>query len=220
MAEEYRARVAAELAHEVCNVVQLIDAVGVMLQSRVDEEAGLLLDDLVACGGRASHLAKRLMALAREELTGGEPMNLSAAVAAEIAVMRRLAPAGVTVTDELEPEPLHTMLAIRDVQQVMQNLARNAFDAMPNGGTLRICLRRTEPHAELSIVDSGNGMTDETRARCLELFFTTKPETGTGVGLYSVRSTVERVGGRIIVDSAPGAGTTVTMLVPLVAHRS
>ena len=215
MAEEYRARVAAELAHEVRNVVQIVQTVAAMLQGRVGDDARPLLEDLVACGARASHLAQRLMTLAREELAGDQPTDLAAAVANEITVMQRIAPAGVTVTGELEPEQLHTMLAIRDVQQVMLNLATNAFDAMPDGGALGVRLRRVDAHAELSVVDTGIGMTDDTRDHCFELFFTTKPETGTGVGLYSVRSAIERVGGRITVASAPGAGTTVTMLVPL-----
>lgn len=84
MAEEYRARVAAELAHEVRNVVQIVQTVGAMLKGRVGDDARPLLDDLVACGARASHLAPRLMTRAREELAGDQPTDLAAAVAHEI----------------------------------------------------------------------------------------------------------------------------------------
>jgi PAS domain S-box-containing protein len=114
-----------------------------------------------------------------------------------------------------------------EVREALINLVFNAVDAMPDGGLLTMRTRRcTSPvpgngaaqaFAQVEIVDTGMGMDDDTRRRCLEPFFTTKGERGTGLGLAMVYGVAQRHGADIHIDSAVGRGTTVRMSFPIPA---
>jgi signal transduction histidine kinase len=103
------------------------------------------------------------------------------------------------------------------MQQVLTNLLLNARDAMPRGGEVRI---ETSPDPErvgwlrLTIVDSGDGMPPETLARIWEPFYTTKT-SGTGLGLSVAHRIIREHGGAVAVQSAPGRGTTFTIVLPI-----
>jgi PAS domain S-box-containing protein len=126
-----------------------------------------------------------------------------------------------TVT-ELAPDLPQIMAAESEIREALTNLVFNAVDAMPEGGTLTVRTRITggaparpsdqdlrQAHVEVS--DTGRGMDEETRRRCLEPFFTTKGERGTGLGLAMVYGMVQRHSGDIEIESAPGIGTTVRL---------
>ncbi|HVO47551.1 MAG TPA: ATP-binding protein, partial [Steroidobacteraceae bacterium] len=109
-----------------------------------------------------------------------------------------------------------------ELREALTNLVINAIDAMPSGGTLTVrtsamtgSLRRggaSEPvQSVLEVIDTGVGMDDATRRRCLEPFFTTKGEQGTGLGLAMVYGTIQRHGAEMEIESAPGRGTTVRL---------
>jgi CheY-like chemotaxis protein len=100
------------------------------------------------------------------------------------------------------------------VREALTNLIFNAVDAMPEGGVLRLVVRRQDGHVVVEIADSGTGMTPEVRARLFEPFFTTKGAGGTGLGLVNVFGAVEQHDGRIEVDTALGQGTTFRLLLP------
>lgn len=111
-----------------------------------------------------------------------------------------------------------------ELRDALTNLVFNAVDAMPQGGRLSLRTRLLEPDGaspaargfvQLEVADSGVGMDAETRSRCLEPFFTTKGERGTGLGLPMVYGTMQRHGGEIEVLSAPGEGTRVTLSFPV-----
>lgn len=116
---------------------------------------------------------------------------------------------------------LHTNFAARlpaalgiesEIREALTNLIFNAVDAMPQGGTLTLRTRQDEEGRVLvEVTDSGMGMDEDTRRRCLEPFFTTKGERGTGLGLAMVYGVMQRHSGAIEIDSAPGAGTTVRL---------
>ena len=105
------------------------------------------------------------------------------------------------------------------------NLVINARDAMPSGGVVAVATRRgalsgaggkDKPCAMLSVRDTGVGMDRETLSRVFEVFFTTKTQgKGTGLGLPTVQRIAENAGGRVEIDSSPGIGTTVRVLLPL-----
>lgn len=102
-----------------------------------------------------------------------------------------------------------------ELREALTNLVFNAVDAMPEGGTITLRTRLDVPGVVLEVVDTGIGMSEETRRKCLEPFFTTKGERGTGLGLAMVYGIVKRHNADIDILSAPGAGTTMRITFPL-----
>jgi CheY-like chemotaxis protein len=143
-------------------------------------------------------------------------------------MLRRLIGEGVSIQIDTPTEPLHVRLDPSQLQQVLMNLAVNARDAMPEGGTLALEIRRTDvvrpdidlvsqQHVELEVRDTGHGMPDDVRRQVFEPFFTTKAVGhGTGLGLSTVYGIVSNAGGSITVESTEGVGTIFRILLPLV----
>jgi CheY-like chemotaxis protein/anti-sigma regulatory factor (Ser/Thr protein kinase) len=102
------------------------------------------------------------------------------------------------------------------IEQIVMNLVVNAGDAMPNGGTitLRTRLIRRDNQVVVEVQDTGIGMSETTRSRCLEPFFTTKGDRGTGLGLPMVFGMVQRHGGDLDIESELGKGTTMRLTFP------
>ena len=103
------------------------------------------------------------------------------------------------------------MAAESEIREALINLVFNAVDAMPDGGTLTLRTRTVPERVRVEVTDTGVGMDEDARRRCLEPFFTTKGERGTGLGLPMVYGTVQRHSAQIDIDSAPGRGTTVSL---------
>src|SRR5439155_1371324 len=102
------------------------------------------------------------------------------------------------------------------IREMLANLIFNAVDAMPEGGTITVRARPEGRHqVRLEVRDTGTGMSEEVRQRCLEPFFSTKGQHGTGLGLSLVHATVERHGGTLTVESEPGRGATFIALLPI-----
>ena len=116
---------------------------------------------------------------------------------------------------ELAPEPLKVMGVEAEIREALTNLVFNAVDAMPEGGTLTLRSRLVGAASSGSVIvevaDTGAGMDEETRQKCLVPFFTTKGERGTGLGLAMVFGMAERHSASIEIESAPGDGTTVRL---------
>jgi CheY-like chemotaxis protein len=106
-----------------------------------------------------------------------------------------------------------------ELREMLTNLIFNAVDAMPQGGTITLSTREDAAGGEvvLEVADTGTGMSEETRRRCLEPFFTTKGERGSGLGLAMVYGTVERHGGSLEIESSLGRGTRFIFRFPLAA---
>jgi signal transduction histidine kinase len=117
-----------------------------------------------------------------------------------------------TLTD-LRPLPPFISSA-PELREVLTNLIFNAVDALPKGGLVRISTAEVDDRIQIQVHDNGVGMTEQEQARCLEPFYTTKGENGTGLGLAVVYGFVQRYGGSISIQSAKGVGTTVTLLLP------
>jgi signal transduction histidine kinase/ActR/RegA family two-component response regulator len=119
-------------------------------------------------------------------------------------------------------EPLPNIMgAEHEIRDALTNLIFNAVDAMPTGGTLAVRTRRAtvadgETRVLIEVTDTGVGMDEDTRRRCLEPFYTTKGERGTGLGLAMVYGMIQRHSAELEIDSAPGRGTTVRLNFPAV----
>ena len=126
---------------------------------------------------------------------------------------------GVVIELQTElAQALPSILGIEsEIREALTNLIFNAVDAMPNGGTLtlRTRINANSTQVQVEIIDTGIGMNDDTRRRCLEPFFTTKGERGTGLGLAMVYGTLQRHGAEIEIDSTLGRGTTMRLLFPV-----
>jgi len=130
----------------------------------------------------------------------------------------------IRLNAELATELPPIMGVESEVREALINLVFNAVDAMPNGGTLTVRTRTTgdagasgEGHVQISVADDGVGMDEETRRRCLEPFFTTKGERGTGLGLAMVYGVVRRHSAELETESTPGKGTTMRLSFPVSA---
>lgn len=124
---------------------------------------------------------------------------------------------GIEVRVEVLSDPSPTAIQGNEaeIRNVLTNLVFNAVDAMPRGGALTLSCARSEKEAVVEVRDTGTGMTEEVRRRCLEPFYTTKGERGTGLGLSVALGTVERHGGTIEIESEMGRGTTMRLRFPL-----
>lgn len=129
---------------------------------------------------------------------------------------------GVVISIDIRlDETVPPVMAIRgELRTALTNLIFNAVDAMPNGGTLTIATATRNGWGIIEVTDTGTGMDEETLQRCLEPFYTTKGERGTGLGLPMVYGTVKRFSGDIEIESAPGVGTTLRLLLPVPERNS
>jgi PAS domain S-box-containing protein len=222
-------QLASGVAHDFNNLLTVILGFGEMLldEASLDASERESLSQLIEAGQRGAKLTSQLLALARRSMVEPRSSNVNDVVESSAALLRRLLREDVRLETRLG-----AIAAVKidpgQLEQVFMNLAVNARDAMPEGGTLSITTERVElaeptrtPTAELpageyvriSVADTGVGMTEDLQSRIFEPFFTTKgPGKGTGLGLATVEGIVRQAGGIIRVESAPGRGTTFHIL--------
>jgi CheY-like chemotaxis protein len=121
---------------------------------------------------------------------------------------------------ELAPDVPKIMGMESEIREALINLVFNAADAMPKGGTLTLRTKLSGNNVGVDVADTGTGMDEETRRRCLEPFYTTKGERGTGLGLAMVYGIVQRHGADLEIESEPGRGTTIRMIFSLAASSA
>ena len=174
---------------------------------------------------RAAGLTQRILAFSRRQPLSPKPVQLSDLVAGMDELLTHSVGEGVKIESNLAAR-WWTMCDVNQMENVILNLAINARDAMPGGGTLVIATRdmtlKTAPtdvsefipgdYIALSVRDTGEGMSEEVRQRALDPFFTTKPQgKGTGLGLSMTFGYVRQSNGYLVIESAPGNGTTITI---------
>lgn len=167
---------------------------------------------------RARTLVQQILAFSRRLPQERTVQPLAPLLEEPLALLRSTLPASARLEREVTDEALYVEVDAHQVQQVLLNLCTNALQALPaHSGRIRVEVARAEAGmARLSVIDDGSGMDAATRARIFEPFFTTKPVgQGTGLGLAVVHGIVTASGGRIAVDSAPGRGTRIDVLLPL-----
>jgi PAS domain S-box-containing protein len=208
---------AGGIAHDFNNLLTGIGGYAELATSTT--ERGTLvsrcLDGIKTATEEAAGLTSRLLAFSRRNVPERQIVDLNEIVREAASLLERVVRSDVRVTLALM-HPLPAISAdLAQLKQVVLNLALNARDAMPDGGTLTIETTVSGQSVVLRVRDSGIGMDAATRSRALEPFFTTKPEgEGTGLGLSLVYGVVDELGGRLSIESAIGLGTIIEVALP------
>ncbi|HVK11836.1 MAG TPA: ATP-binding protein [Gemmataceae bacterium] len=216
-------RLAGGIAHDFNNLLTVINGSAEILRDRLPEGEPhrALADEVLDAGNRAANLTRQLLAFSRQRFVAPAPLDLNQVVSGTAALLRRLIGDEVTLVTELAPDAPWVLAETGLVEQVLMNLAVNARDAMPKGGTLTIRTAKTPGGlARLTVADTGVGMDEATQAKVFEPFFTTKPVgQGTGLGLATVYGVVQTLGGVIRFTSERGKGTVFEVDLPALADR-
>ena len=225
-------RLAGGIAHDFNNMVTVISGFGELIKEQVDPESSLrgYSEEIIKAGENASRLTKQLLAFGRRQVLAPVVLDLNVVIKNTEKMLRRLITENIEIKTVLRPELWHIKADASQMEQVVINLAVNARDAMPEGGTITIELQNVlldEEYARshsgvapgkyviLIVTDSGSGMDEATRARIFEPFFTTKElGKGTGLGLATVYGIVRQSGGFIWVYSEPDEGTSFKIYLP------
>jgi two-component system, cell cycle sensor histidine kinase and response regulator CckA len=174
-------------------------------------------DEIRKAAARAASLTGQLLAFSRRQVLQPRALDLNAVVSDMDMMLRRLIGEDVELVALLDPNVGPVQADPTQVEQVIVNLAVNARDAMPNGGSVTIETSDISTDdgdfVELRMTDTGIGMTEAERQQLFDPFFTTK-EGGTGLGLATVYGIVEQSGGTIEVDTAPGMGSSFRIWLP------
>jgi two-component system, cell cycle sensor histidine kinase and response regulator CckA len=175
-------------------------------------------DDVAEIGraaDRAAALTRQLLMFSRREVVKPEVLDVGALVRDLERLLDRTLSERIALRITVGPGLVPVLADRAQLEQVLVNLAVNARDAMPDGGTLAIAVGGVAGGVRITVVDDGVGMPEEVRERAFEPFFTTKdPGQGTGLGLATVHGIVTDSGGTVDIDSAPGRGTVVTIFLP------
>jgi two-component system cell cycle sensor histidine kinase/response regulator CckA len=226
-------RLAGGVAHDFNNLLTAIRGFAELhLAEHAADDAGRAdVVEIERAAERATQLTMRLLAFSRRAEVHPTPVDLAGLVRDAMALLRRLV--GEDIVVHLDASPTVALVFADPVQmeQVLLNLAANARDAMPTGGTLGLEIKSvllgdaylaTHPGAKkgwqvlLAVSDTGVGMDEATRAHIFEPFFTTKPlGEGTGLGLASVYGIVKQAGGYVDVESLPGGGSVFRVYLPV-----
>jgi PAS domain S-box-containing protein len=227
-------RLAGGVAHDFNNMLTAIAGYSDLIRADADPSAAVFrnAEEIRKAAERAATLTRQLLAYSRHQVLAPRVIQLNTVAADLEKMLRRLIREEVTLTLRLDRNLRKIEAEPGQLEQVIMNLAVNATDAMPQGGSLTIGTANAEldeayawGHADvqpggyalLTVADTGHGMTDDVKARLFEPFFTTKePGKGTGLGLATVYGIVKANGGHIEVESAPGRGTTFKVYLPQV----
>ena len=226
-------RLAAGIAHDFNNLLTAILGYTELMLEQIDSEKPIHSDlRLVQQAGQsAAALTKQLLAFGRKQLLQVEVLDLNEIVRTSAQLLRRVIGEQIGVSIETAQERCLVRADRLEVEQVLLNLAVNARDAMPDGGTLTIRTAHVDiadsrpfsgpvvvpvgRYGRVTVADNGCGMPPETLDHVFEPFFTTKEiGRGTGLGLATVYGIVKQLGGYIWVASAPQQGTTFTVYFP------
>lgn len=221
---------AAGLVHDFRNVLTVVGSTLSLLDRKEMDERmrHVLITETGRSLERGKDLAKQLLSLSRHEELACERICIFELVDSLRGLVGAALGPDVTLAVDT-PTGLPPILADRSrLELALLNLVTNARDAMPTGGTLRItselvqsCSRGAPTsYIHLTIADTGQGMDEVTLAHATELFFTTKDrQTGTGIGLWLVRSFLEEMGGDFTLSSVAGQGTSAEMWFPALDNR-
>jgi PAS domain S-box-containing protein len=211
-------RLAGGIAHDFNNLLTAIMGFAQMLlmDESLEGESREWISEIRKSIDRGAGLVRQLLAFSRKQVLQPRRFDLNEMIRGTEKMLARLIGEHVRLALALGEPPLAIRADPGQVELVVLNLAVNARDAMPDGGTLTIATAAAaDGGVVLSISDTGCGMDEKVKGHLFEPFFTTKaPGSGTGLGLSTVYGIVKQSGGSISVESAPGAGTTIAVSFP------
>lgn len=221
-------RFAAGISHDFNNILGVIGAYCSTAAKALPpgSSAGGDISEICVAVERGARLTNQLHLFSRQASAEEQAIDINPLIDNSADIIRRLAGGAVKVELKTAGSPLMVKCSRSQLEQVLLNLAVNARDAMPGGGTLSvsasrqaICFPSTRQCLDAALItmaDTGEEMTQEVREKIFEPFFTTKPEgKGSGLGLAIVHGIVRQHGGEIVVRSAPGSGTRFDIYLPL-----
>jgi PAS domain S-box-containing protein len=216
-------QLAGGIAHDFNNMLTAITGYAELLgysfaegDSRLDD-----IGELKRAAAHAAGLTRQLLAFSRKQTLLPQRLDANEVVSGLEPMLRRTIGDQIEITLELEPGLAQVEADPDQLTQVVLNIALNARDAMPEGGRLTISTSAVDAGVAIVVSDTGTGMDEETLEHIFEPFFTTKDTgKGTGLGLATVYGVVSQSGGRIEVESQPGAGSTFRVLLPRAAALS
>lgn len=226
-------RLAGGVAHDFNNLLSVINGYGELLAK--DNAMGSLqrrsLQHIQDAGARAADLTRQLLAFGRKQIVAPRLLDLGAVLLGTSGMLERIIGEDIEVVISIEPGLPRVSADPGQLEQVVLNLAVNARDAMPDGGTLTLELQRVEvldgppeapdalspgAYALLKVSDTGIGIEASVLPRIFEPFFTTKEMgRGTGLGLATIYGILKQHGGHATVESQLGRGTTFSVYLPL-----
>ncbi len=227
-------RLAGGMAHDFNNLLTVIQANLEFARMSLDEGVDVRaeLDEARGAANRGARLIQQLLAFARRQVVQPRRIGVNGLVRDFSALMSRVAAGRMEVALDLAAEDIEVEIDPGQLEQVLMNLAINARDAMPNGGTLTIRTRRVDPSALpagvppgpcllLALSDTGTGIDPALQPQVFEPFFSTKPPgQGVGLGLSTVYGIVKQAGGEVTFESRPGSGTTFRIFLPLASETT
>jgi two-component system cell cycle sensor histidine kinase/response regulator CckA len=233
-------RLAGGLAHDFNNLLQVIGGYAESLSADTLDAAGQrrLLGRIKGATDRAASLTRQLLAFGRSQALVPQVLDLNTTVQSLEHLLQRVIGEDVQMSSELTADLPPVKADPGQIEQVLLNLALNARDAMQHGGTLTIATAGITTGAAfarhplppdvpagdwvlVTVRDTGSGMDAETAAQAFEPFFTTKdPNRGSGLGLSMVHGIVKQSGGHTWIESTPGVGTAVHVLLPAFDHAA
>lgn len=224
------------IAHDFNNMLAVVISSLDLLKRRVggaDVKVARLIENAREGANRAATLTARLLAFSRQQSLNPEPVDVNALMSGIVDLLNRTLGDRVRIETDLADDVPLIFIDPSELENAVINLAANARDAMPEGGSLRLATARRDAddvapadntrqagrigpvYAVISIIDSGEGMTADVAERVFEPFFTTKPVgKGTGLGLSQVHGFLHQSGGFIELESTPGKGTRVDLFLP------
>jgi len=227
-------RLAGGVAHDFNNLLVLINNYAAFLIEALDEGDPRQEDavEILKAGERAASLTHQLLAFSRQEVIEPRRMSVHRVVGELERMLRRMLGEDIKLELGLDSPRTQVIASPGAMDQILLNLAINARDAMPGGGTLSIQTREVELNSSggeqigplapgrylrLSVADNGTGMSPEVQEHLFEPFYTTKGEgRGTGLGLATVYGIVKQLGGDVQIRSTEGVGTTMVVFLPAV----
>jgi len=216
------------IAHDFNNLLSVLaSGLEVLAMGRGAGTDSKTFDSMRRAVDRGATLTQQLLAFARQQPLQPETRSVNRLITGFESVLRRAVSAAIAFDVRLEPHIRTTVIDSARFESALLNLVVNARDAMPDGGHLQIETANVElaehevrglapgPYVRVTVADSGSGMSPETVTRAFEPFYTTKEVgKGTGLGLSQVYGFIKQSGGEVVIGSAPGEGTTISIFLP------